>query len=143
MFSSLGLFQNIACPDKNTCSRPHCIFSHRTDLPPPPELYVPVEESKVTASFPRPSIPAKRSVAHSPHYTAGKYNGSPLEEPPRKQQKVDSVQKKSTVSSTSYTSVCAIILPYSVCLLLYKFRREFHSSRSTQLNLRWPSLLDR
>ncbi|KAJ7047275.1 ribonuclease H-like domain-containing protein [Mycena alexandri] len=84
MFSSLRLFQQLACPDIPRCTRPHCLFSHSPDLPPPPTLVVPVELPTTTPSSSSktssPStIPAKRSVSTS----------TPVpQEPPRKQQKL-------------------------------------------------------
>jgi RNA exonuclease 1 len=106
MFPTLRLFHNLACPDKNSCTRPTCLFSHRPDLPPPLSLIVPFEESKPS---PSPSnndgatVPAKRPVANSPLS-----NGSPIGEPPRKLQKLGSTQKQVAASSTSYTSVGAM-----------------------------------
>ncbi|KAJ7498823.1 ribonuclease H-like domain-containing protein [Mycena latifolia] len=85
MFSSLHLFRQLACPDAPRCHRPHCLFSHRTDLPPPPALVVPVEQP--ARSSPRPStsstIPAKR-----PAPSASVPGPSAPQEPPRKQQKL-------------------------------------------------------
>lgn len=81
MFSSLHLFQQLACPDKAKCSRPQCLFSHRTDLVPPPVLVVPVEQPAAIASSSKTptTIPAKRPVAST--------SATP-QEPPRKQQKL-------------------------------------------------------
>ena len=105
MFSSLGLFQNLPCPERTTCTRPTCIFSHRTDLPPSPSLNIPVNEPKIASSSTQrglsAAIPAKRSVNASLPESG---NGRPLGEPPRKLQKL-SPQKALAVPSTSYTSV--------------------------------------
>lgn len=83
MFSSLHLFQQLACPDKAKCSRPQCLFSHRNDLAPPHVLVVPVEQPAAIASSSKTSspttIPAKRPVAST--------SATP-QEPPRKQQKL-------------------------------------------------------
>ncbi|KIM90891.1 hypothetical protein PILCRDRAFT_154349 [Piloderma croceum F 1598] len=104
MFPTLRLFHDLACPDKNTCTRPTCLFSHRPDLPPPLSLIVPFEErAKPSASTSNhnggATVPAKRPVANSPLST-----GSPIVEPPRKLQKLSSTQKQVAASSTSYTS---------------------------------------
>ncbi|KAJ7276489.1 Rexo1 protein [Mycena haematopus] len=83
MFSSIQLFQQLACPDSGRCNRPQCLFSHRTDLPPPPTLIVPVEQPVASSSQASSSatIPAKRAVAST--------SAAP-QEPPRKQQKLSS-----------------------------------------------------
>ncbi|KAJ6628711.1 hypothetical protein B0H10DRAFT_1988935 [Mycena sp. CBHHK59/15] len=52
MFSSLRLFQQIACPDLRECTRPNCLFSHRTDLPPQPPLVPPTAAPQPTAGPP-------------------------------------------------------------------------------------------
>lgn len=115
MFASLGLFQNLACPEINTCTRPQCIFSHRNDLPPPPSLNIPVDEPQIASSSTQPTvhvptpkkttvIPAKRAVASSP-LRAGTSIRSSVGEPPRKLQKLDSIQKPLAVPSTSHTTV--------------------------------------
>ncbi|KAJ7764968.1 ribonuclease H-like domain-containing protein [Mycena maculata] len=85
MFSSLRLFQQLACPDVPRCSRPHCLFSHRTDLPPPPSLTIPVAQPASSSSRPSTSstIPAKRSIPS----TSAPGPSAP-QEPPRKQQKI-------------------------------------------------------
>ncbi|KAF7355397.1 Exonuclease domain-containing protein [Mycena sanguinolenta] len=65
MFSSLQLFQQLACPDKQKCTRPKCLFSHRTDLPAPAKLVVPVEQPVASTSKltpPATTIPAKRPL---------------------------------------------------------------------------------
>ncbi|KAJ7507912.1 Rexo1 protein [Mycena galericulata] len=82
MFSSLRLFQQLACPDIPQCQRSNCLFSHRTDLPPPPTLVIPVDQPVRSASSPS-TIPAKRSVP-----SASVPGPSAPQEPPRKQQKI-------------------------------------------------------
>ena len=32
MFSTSGLFKNIACPNGDTCRLPNCIFSHKPPI---------------------------------------------------------------------------------------------------------------
>ncbi|KAJ6539436.1 ribonuclease H-like domain-containing protein [Mycena capillaripes] len=86
MFSSLQLFQQLACPDAGRCNRPHCIFIHRTDLPPPPPLVVPVEQPVSSSSRTNSPaiIPAKRPVSS----VSTPRPSTPSQEPPRKQQKL-------------------------------------------------------
>ncbi|KAJ7682703.1 ribonuclease H-like domain-containing protein [Mycena polygramma] len=85
MFSSLQLFQQLGCPDIGRCNRPHCLFSHRTDLPPPTTLVVPVAQpaSNPSRTSSPTTIPAKRPIASTS--TPGP---STSQEPPRKQQKL-------------------------------------------------------
>jgi hypothetical protein len=118
MFTTLGLFQNIACPDRNSCTRTTCIFSHFpvADLPPQQSLFIPVDEPKASTSSARPTndnatIPSKRPVANSPLRGAGLNNGDPIGEPPRKVQRLGSTQRQvSTPSTSSYTNVSAILV---------------------------------
>src|ERR1700728_3213489 len=70
MFSTLGLFQNLACPDKHSCTRPRCIFSHDREAAPPPPLFIPVQLEATTPSA-NATIPVKRPVALSPSRAAG------------------------------------------------------------------------
>lgn len=86
MFSSLRLFQELICPDIPRCQRPHCLFSHRTDLPPPPTLVVPID--KPMSSSPRTSTPTTTIPAKRPVPSSSAPGPSEPQEPPRKQQKV-------------------------------------------------------
>ncbi|KAK7061804.1 exonuclease domain-containing protein [Favolaschia claudopus] len=83
MFSSLQLFQRLPCPDSEKCTRPQCLFSHRTDLPRPPTLVVPIERPVQSE---KSTIPAKRPVPS----TSSSPSRSATQEPPRKQQKLAS-----------------------------------------------------
>ncbi|KAJ7228576.1 ribonuclease H-like domain-containing protein [Mycena pura] len=88
MFSTLNLFQQLPCPDLSRCTRPKCLFSHRTDLPPVPALAIPVEQptsspSRAISSSATSTVPAKRPVPGSSIPTS-----LTPQEPPRKQQKV-------------------------------------------------------
>jgi RNA exonuclease 1 len=142
MFSSLGLFQNLACPDKDNCSRPRCIFSHRTDLPSPPPLYVPFDETKANPPIPRPSgstVPEKRPATHSPHSSVGLNNGTSISEPARKLKKLSLVQNQSVVPSTSHTSVSEPYFNFdliSILLIDLRVRQELRCSESMQLDLK-------
>ncbi|TFK43452.1 ribonuclease H-like domain-containing protein [Crucibulum laeve] len=112
MFSSLRLFQNVSCPEKQNCKRPHCIFSHRTDLPPPPPLNIPIEQPKPAPADPpkrspvKPSngvvVPAKRPISTT--LSRGPLSAGPSSEPPRKLQKVGSSTKPIAVPSASHTN---------------------------------------
>lgn len=109
MFSSLGLFGNLACPTGPQCARSNCLYSHRTSLPPPHTLNIPIQHSKETPRPTAASIPAKRPAAPSPARAAdpsSSHSGSvAVTEPPRKLQKLGVTQKKVSATSTSYTSV--------------------------------------
>ncbi|KAJ7908264.1 hypothetical protein B0H13DRAFT_2233283 [Mycena leptocephala] len=98
MFSSLQLFQQLACPDIGKCSRPHCLYSHRTDLPPPPTLVVPVQQPASSSSriVSPTTIPAKR-----PATSTSTPGPSTPQEPPRKQQKLTQTRAAPIPSSTS------------------------------------------
>ncbi|GLB33907.1 putative EXOIII [Lyophyllum shimeji] len=100
MFSSLGLFQTLRCPDNPPCTRPQCIFSHRQDLPPPAQLIIPVHEPKPASTS---SIPTKRPISSSP-LRSGVATPTTPEEPPRKLQKVGVPQRPLAVSTVSHTT---------------------------------------
>ncbi|KAH7921815.1 ribonuclease H-like protein [Leucogyrophana mollusca] len=131
MFSTLGLFQSLQCPQKTDCKRPRCIFSHRTDLPPPPSLNIPVDEPKpapsVSNSAPTSAgtsnvlhtsqsstastsrvVPAKRSFEFSAQPSPSSSNG--IREPARQRQKIGTSQKPVALPSVSHTSTGAPIL---------------------------------
>ncbi|KAI0081741.1 ribonuclease H-like protein [Panus rudis PR-1116 ss-1] len=112
MFPTLGLFQKLPCPEKDSCQRVNCIFSHDPNLPPPPTIKIPVEaaikpvapgasttsSSKPATttpipktSFPHKSVvpPHKRPLATS---SVGAEHGS-TSEPPKKLQRVGPTQR--------------------------------------------------
>ncbi|KAF8165256.1 ribonuclease H-like domain-containing protein [Crassisporium funariophilum] len=96
MFANLRLFKSLACPDLPACTRPHCIFSHSPDLPPPPGLNFALPLIK-----PKPAeitVPAKRAAAVSPIKSP-----KPSPGPPRKLQKVGTSQRPLAVSSASHS----------------------------------------
>lgn len=123
MFSTLGLFQKLPCPEKEYCKRPNCLFSHSPDVKETPVVHIPVDAPKPTVSpaksvtsQPGPSIlktsvgssssasiPAKRSVG-----SALRNPGTPgtATEPPRKLQKVGTTARP--VASPSASSVSAV-----------------------------------
>ncbi|KAJ3970559.1 hypothetical protein EV361DRAFT_915324 [Lentinula raphanica] len=111
MFSTLGLFSNLQCPQKDSCTRSNCLFSHKdsSQLPPPPTLHIPVDESNVASSSSSSTpiqaeqaktVPAKRTVTSSPTRTPIGRASTPVE-PPRKLQKLDSSQKRVVQPFTS------------------------------------------
>ncbi|KAF9569297.1 hypothetical protein CPC08DRAFT_677931 [Agrocybe pediades] len=108
MFPTLGLFNKLACPDSNNCTRPQCLFSHSSTLPPPPPLVprLPLPShppNTATASTSAKSkdalIPTKRPAISSPPANAP----PKVFEPPRKLQKVGTLQRPSAIPSSSRT----------------------------------------
>ncbi|KAF8974468.1 ribonuclease H-like domain-containing protein [Flammula alnicola] len=101
MFANLGLFKDLACPERDTCARPHCIYSHSSDIPqprplirlPPPSLSTPARKKSNDSV-----IPAKRPAVASPAKVT-----SISAEPPRKFQKVGPTQRPLAVPSASHT----------------------------------------
>jgi RNA exonuclease 1 len=113
MFSSLGLFQSLECPDRDNCTRVECIFSHRTDLQPSFTLAIPIDvepTSKSHRPIPPPpgekSIPSKRTIA-STSSPCGPVTskGSESSGPPRKLQKLSATPKPIAVPTATHTSV--------------------------------------
>ena len=121
MFSSLGLFQTLPCPDKQHCNRPSCLFSHRPDLtqfpvtPVPVDIHPPSSEStsaeskhstpnsKPTRTSSASSIPAKRSLS-SPLRASSTSNGNPASEPPSKFQRTGTPQRPVAVPTRAQSS---------------------------------------
>lgn len=106
MFSSQRLFQTLSCPEGAGCTRPGCIFSHRTDLPAPIGLSIPIHDpmassSKLPATQRTSPNSLKRPVPISPSSLAV----NPTGEPPRKLQKLGVQQRPLAVSNVSHTNV--------------------------------------
>ncbi|TBU32802.1 Rexo1 protein [Dichomitus squalens] len=127
MFSTLGLFQTLPCPEKEHCARPNCLFSHRPDLIQFPVTPVPVDVPRVSSSTthgsrlsaPEPtagsstSIPAKRSIS-SPLRAAGVSNVIPSSEPPTKFQRTGTPRRPVAVPTgvqSSSTGVPVLKVP--------------------------------
>ncbi|KAF8663427.1 hypothetical protein AX16_000997 [Volvariella volvacea WC 439] len=95
MFSSLGLFKTLPCPDSDKCPRSPCLFSHNPHhsssrpLVPPP--------IQAPAPHPPPTVPAKRPIITTPLCPAT----PATPEPPRKLQRVGPVKASSAVPSAS------------------------------------------
>lgn len=103
MFSSLGLFQRLPCPQLGHCDHPNCIFSHSSEtIKSHYVVAVPAEPTphpnRVQQVVP-PNIPAKRS-AFSLSSTS-RANLSTTSEPPKKIQRVGTLQKTRAVPSVS------------------------------------------
>ncbi|CAA7259853.1 unnamed protein product [Cyclocybe aegerita] len=119
MFSTLGLFSSVACPERASCTRPNCLFSHSQNLPLPRPLGLPqVRPSQPVASSSSASPPA-RAAANKPKDSlipTKRPAVSPVTgaftspEPPRKFQKVGSAQRPSALPTASYTESGAPIL---------------------------------
>ncbi|PPQ68000.1 hypothetical protein CVT26_007363 [Gymnopilus dilepis] len=101
MFATLGLFSSLPCPERPSCSRPNCLFSHSADIPPQRQLVLPKPTpAKPTPAEPKPTlVPAKRPTAPS----------TPPE-PPRKLQKVAPPQRPLPVQSSSRSETGVPIL---------------------------------
>lgn len=142
MFSSLGLFQSLRCPDNDSCRRTQCIFSHREDLPPTRETQILLHEPSSVASrstaYRSPSTSqavnttrtlaatgTKRAVPTTPP-GAGTRNGSPVGEPPRKLQKLSVAQRPIAVPRATSTSVI-------ICLHLHLRNRLTFGTRQVCL----------
>ncbi|EIN10457.1 hypothetical protein PUNSTDRAFT_64972 [Punctularia strigosozonata HHB-11173 SS5] len=126
MFTSLGLFRNLPCPDANCRRGGKCLYSHNPETKPPSLPKIPLEQP----APPRPaaaepstsksvSIPVKRPAL--PHGGSPRPHGSfafgspgPSSEPPRKLQKVGKgIQKPVPAPAASYTPTGAPVLRVS------------------------------
>ena len=109
MFATLGLFSSLPCPERSSCSRPNCLFSHSADIPPQRQLVLPKPTpAKPTPAEPKPTlVPAKRPTAPS----------TPPE-PPRKLQKVAPPQRPLPVQSSSRSEVGLSLVLGSLLIVL-------------------------
>jgi RNA exonuclease 1 len=108
MFTHQGLFKSLACPDRDTCNRPHCLYSHASNIPYPrfPQFIIKVPPP-ITVT--QPAIPIKRPVVQT--------TSPPTPEPPRKFQKVGTSQRPLAIPSASHSEVRSIYI-YIYCLTL-------------------------
>lgn len=91
MFSTLGLFRSVGCPDGQSCTRQFCLFGHRdSEIRHPPRLRLLKPSNSAL-------IPSKRAATSNQDELASKDQLS-IEEPPRKVQ-------KTTAKSTPLQSV--------------------------------------
>lgn len=138
MFSSLGLFQSLPCPEKSTCKRPGCIFSHLPDVTHIPTVPVPVDIPS-TPSTSKPvnvaaaattatastsysqrvvgsaSIPAKRPLSPPLRRAAGSNDSSSTLsaiEPPRKLQKTGLSKKPVATAVQPSVSFLSLVQRY-------------------------------
>lgn len=130
MFSNLGLFKGLACPDRGSCSRLHCLYSHSPNVPQPRALILPVpatsslslEKGKGLEKPKSSVVPAKRPAV------ASASKGSPgSTEPPRKTQKVGPVQRPLVVSSAIQRAEVPVIASSCLdqCSLLFSLALQF------------------
>lgn len=132
MFATTGLFKNLACPERDTCTRQNCLFSHSPDAPAPRPLIkqappVPSRSSASpsTSTLPPKSppianakksnatiVPAKRPALSSPTKST-----TTSAEPPRKLQKIGSIKRPVAVpSSSTHTEVRGISSSFKLTL---------------------------
>ncbi|GBE79712.1 ribonuclease H-like protein [Sparassis latifolia] len=126
MFPTLGLFSKLPCPEKQSCRRVNCLYTHDPDVvyqspitivvdvaPTPPSEQPPPSSSSQHAQKAFPSIlPAKRSVSSPLHAVAGSSDAS-NQEPPRKLQRTGPLQKSIAVPTASHTSTGVPVLRVS------------------------------
>jgi RNA exonuclease 1 len=110
MFSTLGLFRNLPCPQRDTCSLQNCLYSHSPNLPNPTPLKFVQAPTPVASTSSTPTktqaksvviVPAKRP-ATSP---IKKIPASASTEPPAKLQKVGPTQRSTAIPSATRTEV--------------------------------------
>ncbi|KAH9482740.1 RNA exonuclease 1-like protein [Psilocybe cubensis] len=104
MFATTGLFRNLACPERDTCTRQNCLFSHSSDVPPPKPL---VKQATPVPTTIRSSTPSTSGISSKFSSTSDLHGSNPhvvpakrpalasptkmipnIAEPPRKLQKV-------------------------------------------------------
>ncbi|KAI0702903.1 ribonuclease H-like protein, partial [Cytidiella melzeri] len=117
MFSTLGLFSKVSCPEKERCKRPNCLFSHSPDVKEVPTIPIPIAEaskpvaspSKTVPSQPVPSsskISSRSPVSTSiptkrPTSSTLQINNGVSAEPPRKLLKVGPASRPTALPSSS------------------------------------------
>lgn len=99
MFTHQGLFKSLACPDRGTCNRPRCLYSHASNILPTrlPQFII-----KAPLPITQATIPIKRTVVQTA--------SPPTPEPPRKFQKVGTFQRPLAVPSASHSEVRSIYI---------------------------------
>ncbi|KAF7793647.1 hypothetical protein EIP86_004762 [Pleurotus ostreatoroseus] len=99
MFSTLGLFHKLPCPDKPRCQRTNCLYSHASDIVQVPTVPIPVDAPKQpTPSSSKTPLkehvtPAKRSIGLVERPRISNSNPSKHIEPPRKLQRIGTPQR--------------------------------------------------
>lgn len=157
MFSTLGLFRKLPCPQLDACTRQNCLYSHSPGArasslvsQQQPAVFSANVQSTLTTvqSQPVETVPAKRPAILK--------SSSVSTEPPRKLQKVGPSQRPlatipstSTItqhhpSDTSRTEVCGIeVMVLSTKWLLFIFSLAFQSSGLMLLNPWFHFLFDK
>lgn len=149
MFSPLGLFKNLPCPQLDGCTRQNCLYSHSPNTPKQRPLNLVPHRQHVTLSSiqstsrsatqskPQETVPAKRPaispVKSSPSST----------EPPRKLQKVGPTQQPLAIPSAPTTEVCSIKNDIVYQFAVLAFSLAFQLSESMLLSLRYHFLFDK
>lgn len=126
MFTSLGLFNKVPCPEKKDCKRTFCLFSHAPDAKEPLMPEIPVAASSATPgpskpatptkpvparpasnATPGPSILKKRQNAVTAKSYSSQSSSASSEQPPRKLQKLsDSTAKP--LATAQVSTVCSL-----------------------------------
>ena len=148
MFPTKGLFQSLPCPERSTCKRVCCPFSHDPNIKLPPIAHIIAEAPKsilkpsssgpVASSSRTPapdgSIPAKRSVS-SPLRNHSRNGTSSSDEPPRKLQKVGTLQKPGAIPSAQPAKIVSSVrlLIWIVALIPKVERCSHYSSESSTI----------
>ncbi|KAI0773440.1 Rexo1 protein [Irpex lacteus] len=113
MFSTIGLFSKLPCPEKETCKRPNCLFSHSPDVKQVPTVRVPVGAPKASSSKsvpvhsqPSPSSSKIKTSVPNASVVPAKRPGQLISngvaaEPPRKLLKVGPTSKPVAQPSSS------------------------------------------
>ncbi|CAL1700748.1 unnamed protein product [Somion occarium] len=126
MFPTLGLFSTLPCPERPNCNRVNCIFSHDPNVVQPPTVRVPIEIPKASSSrhvtapvpptsqtsFPKPSvIPVKRQHSLASGAAGSSSNSASTSgEPPKKLQRIGTIQRPNAVSTTVQTNSSGVPL---------------------------------
>ncbi|KAH7887664.1 ribonuclease H-like protein [Phlebopus sp. FC_14] len=109
MFSTLGLFHSLPCPQKSDCKRAVCLFSHAKDLPQPPLIVAPPDEQRPpNPSSLRHTVPVKR-----PHELSAAASPGPdatTSEPPKQRLKTATAQRPLALPAASKSSTGVPIL---------------------------------
>ncbi|PCH41072.1 hypothetical protein WOLCODRAFT_69616 [Wolfiporia cocos MD-104 SS10] len=134
MFSTVGLFESLPCPEKHNCRRVKCLFNHRPGAKEVHTLHIPVEQpaapappatapvassstsgtqrSQIPAQKAASSVPAKRPLSYaqvsSPNRTKEASN-----EPPRKLQRTGPPTVATGVPTAAPTSTGCPVLRVS------------------------------
>ncbi|KAL4076070.1 hypothetical protein V8B97DRAFT_2020358 [Scleroderma yunnanense] len=121
MFSTLGLFQSLSCPERSKCQRPGCLFSHAKDPPQQPPIVMAIDTKAPNyGSSSNPShsvspivssvVPAKRPFELSASAGSLARNGA---EPPRQRLKTTTTSRPAAPSPVAHGTIGAPVLRVS------------------------------